>query len=217
MTATSKFQSIVLSLTTAIIILTWHKYGDMIKYPDIIVFISGGFISLATYKLLYELLKIIFSNSRLFRKLILRKSYLEGTWAGFYIGISGKVRFIVEDYKQDLDGIVIKGKGFDENKNRHANWISDIAKVEVRKSKISYMYEVTPINEKMNGIGVAEFDLENLNIIGIPKKITGYSSDNHNGIRIKSIEKKISSKHNISEYDALEKAQSIYDENIGNY
>ena len=77
------------------------------------------------------------------------------------------------------------------------------------------MYEVSPMNENMTGYGIADFDFEELNFIGIPQKITGFSSDNHWGIRIKSIEFKVKGKRTDKEY--LEIAERIYLENISNY
>jgi hypothetical protein len=217
MKACAKFQAIILSLTTAIIILIWKKFGNQFEFPFIILFLSGGLISLATYRFLYSLLIFIFSRSRLFRMILLHKSYLEGTWVGFYIGLGEKVRFIKEEFKQDLDGLIIKGTGFNENKQNHATWISDITKIDERLGKLTYMYEVDPINENMTGYGVANFNLEYINFFGFSKRITGFSSDNHWGKRIKSIEVKISNKHNISDIDALKIAEKVYNENINNY
>ena len=216
MTANARFQSIVLSLTTAVIVLIWKEYGNSFEFPTIVVFLSGGLISLATYRLLYEFLKFIFSRWRLFRRVILHKSYLEGTWIGFYIGISGNIRYIKEEFKQDLNGIIIKGRSFDENKQLHAKWVSDVVRIDDRLSKIKYMYEVTPIKENMTGYGIADFDLEENNF-GIYHRITGYTSDNHWGQRIKSIEIKQSAKFKISDSEALAIAENIYEENRGNY
>jgi len=217
MTANAKFQSIVLSLTTAIIVLVWKEYGNMFEFPTIVVFLSGGLISLATYKLLYEILKFIFSKWRLFRKIILHKSYLEGTWIGFYIGLNGNLRYIIEEFTQDLNGLLIKGKSFNENKQLHSKWISNIVQIDDKFRKIKYMYEVTPINENMTGFGIADFDLEKSNCFGFYRRITGYSSDNHWGKRIKSIEIKKSDNFKILDNKALEIAEIIYSENIGNY
>jgi hypothetical protein len=217
MTASAKFQAIILSLTTAIIILIWKEFGNQIGFPLIVLFLSGGLISIATYKLLYSFLIFIFGRSRLFRMFLLHKLYLEGTWVGFYIGIGGKVRFIKEEFKQDLNGLIIKGTGFNENKQMHATWISDTTKIDDRLGKLIYMYEVYPVNENMTGYGVANFDLKEFNFLGISQRITGYTSDNHWGKRLKSIEVKISNRHNISDKDALVIAEKIYNENINNY
>jgi len=215
MTPKAKFQSIILSLTTGIIILLWIAFGKSFEFPEVIIVLSGAFVSLTTYKLLYSLLNYIANQSRLFRMLILHKEFVEGTWVGFYIGMKGEVRFIIEEFKQDLDGLVIKGKGFNENKELHAKWISEISNINARTKKLRYMYEVSPINENMTGYGIADFDLEELNVIDIPQKITGFSSDNHWGKRIKSIEFKIKGKKTDREY--LEIANRIYTENIHNY
>ena len=217
MTASAKFQSIVLCITTALIILTWRFFGDRIEFPGIIVFLSGGLVSLATYTCLYKTLKFFFDRSRYFRMLILHNSYLEGTWIGFYIGISGDIRYIKEEFRQDLDGLIIKGKSFNENKQLHAKWMSDVVRIDTRLLKLKYMYEISTIHDNMNGYGIADFDLEELNFFGISKKITGYTSDNHWGKRIKSIEFKKSDKFNISDVEAVRLAEKIYETNIESY
>lgn len=210
MKAKERFHAIILSLTTAIIVFVWNKFGDQIEFPGIIVFLSGGFISIATYKLLFEILKFIFSKSRIIRLLLLRKEYMEGTWVGFYIGLEGNVRFIIEEFYQDLDGIIVKGTGYNEEKNIHASWNSDIVKIDTKSRLLLYLYNVTPIHQTYNGVGIANFDLNEVNFWGASKRITGYTADNHNGVRVKSFEIKISSKHSISKENALERAEQFY-------
>lgn len=49
------------------------------------------------------------------KKKILGNYYLEGTWVGFFVGNSGKIRYICERFEQSLEGIIIQGSSYTDN------------------------------------------------------------------------------------------------------
>lgn len=215
---TTKFQSYVLSLTTLIVYTVWFKYSDKIQIDPYLKIISTTLLSLGLYRFVATILLWLFKRIRFIRKFFLGPQYLEGTWVGFYIGLSGHVRFIVERFEQDFETLIVRGTSYNNQKKFHTSWISFPANIDVAKGELTYMYELKGINQVSNGTGIVFFSFHRKNQGKAPRMIKGFSADLHNnGTRTKSLEYKLPDSSNLTDAEALEKAIDFYNKNKNSF
>ncbi|QDK79559.1 hypothetical protein EXU85_13480 [Spirosoma sp. KCTC 42546] len=218
MLTTTKFQSYVLTITTFIVYTLWFKYNEYIQINPYLKLISTSLLSLGLYKLITILFLAIFQRIRLVRKFFLGPKYLEGTWVGFYIGIGGSVRFIVEHFEQDFEILIVRGRAYNDQKKFHTSWISYPANIDIVKGELTYMYELKGAQQISNGTGIVYFNFYRKNQISAPTMISGFSADLENkGVRTKSLEHKISDDVKITDSQALTKAIEFYNLNKDNF
>ncbi|MCW3085413.1 MAG: hypothetical protein JWP12_2779 [Bacteroidetes bacterium] len=211
---TTKFQSYVLSVTTLIVYTLWFKYNDLIHINPYLKVISTTLLSLGLYRFVATICLLLFRRLRFVRKFFLGPKYLEGTWVGFYIGLKGNVRYIVERFEQDFETLIVRGKSFNEQKGFHTSWISFPANIDVPKGELTYMYELKGTQEISNGTGIVFFNFHRQNQATAPTMINGFSADLHNnGVRTKSLEYKLADNCKFTDAEALEKAIVFYNSN----
>ena len=215
MKQTLKLHSISLSIATAIVLYGWSKLPELkelneLLKSDLLKVFIGAVASAGLYKLTIELIIRISKKIKFVKKIFLGASYLDGTWAGFYIGSGGQVRYYVEKYEQELDTLVIRGHSYNELLQYHAWWTATSVNVDTTKCEISYMYDCKAIRDTSNHNGLAVFNFVTGNQKKAPTKLIGYSTDIHIGIRTKSMEVKISDDSNFDTDKALIKAKELY-------
>ena len=217
-----RFNSIVISLTTIAVFGIWYGiskliliYPNWVKDPNtnkynLLGLLLTGLISIGIYRIFFIITSLIVNNCRKIKKLVFSSYYLEGTWIGFYIGVSGNVRYLIETYEQDLDGLVIRGKSFNEAENFHSTWIADTINIDTKRGEISYQYKVeSPIDvSDHNGIAFLNFERERHN--KTPKLMIGFSADLHLAQKCKTIEYKISENTSFDLTEAIIKAKEFY-------
>lgn len=215
---TTKFQSFVISLTTLIVFTLWFNYEEKIQINPYLKIISTTLISLGLYRFVASILLLLFRKIRLVRKFFLGPKYLEGTWVGFYIGLKGQVRYIVERFEQDFETLIIRGTSYNEVNGFHGSWISFPANVDISKGELTYMYDLKGINEVSNGTGIAFFSFHRKDQNTAPRIIKGFSADLHNdGKRTKSFEYKLSDGNIFTDAEAIQKAIDFYNKNKTNF
>lgn len=208
-----KFQSIVISLTTLIFFSLYEAANKApVQINPILKVLVGVALSLSLYRLITKQFLKLGQKSEYVRKFMLGSMYMEGTWVGFYVGISGKVRYLVEHYEQDFFQLIIRGDSWDEEGKFHTSWRSKPAHINSASGQISYMYDLSGINDNTNGDGIAFFNFIRKNQYSAPTELKGFSADLHNSSRTKSIEKKISDNHRIDDIKALTIAMEFYKE-----
>ena len=205
-----KLHSIAFGLATAIVFSLWTLLTKLTQLDPILKILLGGLVSLGLYRLIATFIVYLTKKSSWIKKKFLGQYYLEGTWVGFYIGVSGKERFIVERFEQDVDTLAIRGKSLNELSQYHSTWNTSSVYIDTLHAKISYMYDVTNIHDKSNNNGIAIFNIERDDQYSEAKGLTGFSADLHLGKRIKAMEIKISDKCNYDENLAFEKAKELY-------
>lgn len=213
MTPSIKLHSISFGLATAIVFTIWTQLFKLTELNDFYKIIIGGLISLGVYRLIATFIVYLTTKSRWIKKFFLGQYYLEGTWVGFYIGVSGHERFLIERFEQGIDTLVIRGKSYNEQLKYHSTWTTSSVNIDIVHGKISYMYDVVNINDKSNNNGIAIFNFDRGDQYSEAKGLTGFSADLHLGQRVKAKEVKISDKCNIDEKEALERAKKLFDEN----
>ena len=217
-----RFNTIVISSTTIIVFGMWYGISLLLlKYPEwfnnpgnnkynILGLLVTALISVGVYRLIYLLVSYLVNKFNFIKKIFFSSYYLEGTWVGFYIGIKGKERYIIETFEQNLDTLVIKGTAFDENKKIHSFWTSESINLDIEKGELSYQYKVRSTKEKPDPTGIAYFSMNRENNRKPANMLIGYSSDTHLPRKCTAIEYKLCDKTNYVLKDALEDAEKFY-------
>lgn len=211
MNDSKRFNGVVISVTAAAAYFLWNRLGNLPISSEFIQMLIGFPMTYGTFKLIVLGVEEISSKWRLLRKFFLGRSYLEGTWVGFYISPTGKPRFFREVIEQDLDSIVIKGRSNDENNHFYARWNSESVEINEKKKKLQYLYRITKVKENLNTHGVAFFDLDRVSAQQAPHKMVGESYDIPEGKSIKSISFKISDKMDVDWEEAFIIAKQKYE------
>jgi hypothetical protein len=218
MKITTRFQSIVLSVTTLIVFYIWFKVGAMILINPYLKIIATSLISLSVYNYVASFFLLLFRKSMRIRKYFLGAQFVEGTWVGFYIGLQGNVRYTIEHIEQDFETIIVRGTAYNEMQRFHTSWISSPANVDVVKGEMNYMYELKGIQENMIGTGVAFFSFGRQDQYTAPRTLRGFSADlHHAGQRVRSLEYKIEDRHNKADRDLLALAVAFYNDNVNTF
>jgi hypothetical protein len=173
----------------------------------------GGLLSFGTFRVVVKLIMFLAEKINWLKKFIIGNEYLNGKWIGYYRGVSGDIRYIVETFEQNFDELKIRGHSYNENLELHSSWESKSLSIDGNSGKLIYAYAVTGIIEPMNGIGIAEFDFERAKKNEIPKIIRDFSIDSHIGKKIASYEEKVIEKNIPSEKELVLQAKSIYESN----
>lgn len=211
MKPSEKLNATAFTLATLIVFSLWTSLPSIVVIIPSLKVLLGGLVSLASYRLMVKTLQELAKRIIWIKKIFLGPAYLGGTWIGFYIGTTGKVRYIIERFEQDMDSLVIRGKSFNHHSLYHAQWNASSVNIDILNGRISYMYECLPINDNSNGNGIAIFNFERDDQYSPAKLLTGFSSDLHIGKRAKAFEIKISSRCDIPENEALMKAKEFYE------
>ena len=202
-----------ITVTTAVIIWLLKQATDyQAHFPifnkTVIKVTVFAFISGTLYKQLLNVFIWAGKKSNLLKRMLLGKDYMHGTWAGFYIGASKKVRFFVERYDQGLDDLMITGRSIDESGTVHSDWQSKSYNINSEGRNISYMYEVTSMKQPRNNNGIAFYIFDQPK--KAPKCMHGYSTDEHIGVRTVGMEKKIADHLDISNEEVWETAKALF-------
>lgn len=210
-----KFHSLIISITTAIVFLIWIGLNKVITtYPFLAVVLSG-LISLGIYKTLALLLLAIFRNIGFVKKFILGPRYMEGIWAGFFVGHQNIIRLFFEIFEQDLNRTIIRGRVFRDDGSFHGSWIAEDATIDPLRGKLTYHYHTDAIGNTFINPGIGSFDIDRPASHKAPKRLIGFSSDLFNPHKLMAFEEKVSNSTMIESQDALKMAKEIYEKNKG--
>jgi hypothetical protein len=213
-----------IAFTTLILFSIWKFISDlMISYPswfiddknqkyNILGIILIGLTSIGVYRIFFTIVDSLMKKCRFMKKLILSSYYMEGTWIGFYIGVAGNVRYIIETYEQTMDDLVIKGISFDENKNLHTFWTSESYNINAESGEIIFQYKVKTTHEQTDPNGLAYFNLNRRSNKKSTDFIVGYSVDSHLCKKCRAIERKLSDSTKYDLKETLCKAIQFHEE-----
>jgi hypothetical protein len=115
--------------------------------------------SFGIYRGLVQVITKYLMNLIWLKRIILGKSFIQGTWVGCFTGFAGDIRYVVEHIKQDIDKIEIRGKSYSVDQKPHGNWNSEAAVIDLRKKKLFYSYQADILTRKSTDIGVGIFDI----------------------------------------------------------
>jgi len=112
------------------------------------------------------------------KKLILGKSYLEGTWSGFYLGENGYPRFVIQTMRQEWSSVYINGQAFTHDAIPHGQWRSVSATVDGRAGLLHGVFSGDQSNGHYDSI--FSFQLEG----EPPTRLSGYFYDSSTSSRV---------------------------------
>ncbi len=206
-----KFHSIIISLTTVLMFLIWLGLDFIItKHPILTVFFSG-LISLGIYRSLGMLLLTLLRHINFVKRFMLGPQYMQGTWAGFFVGHNNKIRFFVEFFEQDLSRAVIRGRAYREDGSFHGSWIADDVSIDSIRGKLTYQYQTDAIGNTFINPGIGIFDLQRASASDPPQSLIGFSSDLFNPNKYVAFEDKVYEKNLLDSAEGLQKAMQVYE------
>jgi FlaA1/EpsC-like NDP-sugar epimerase len=141
-----KYNVFIITIST---FLFWNLYEILSKYfvitEDHILLkaLFACFFSYATYKTFVFLIFFLGKRIALIKKLMLGNEYLDGTWIGHYRGVSGNIRYFIEEIEQNLDSIKIRGKSFNEDMELNSTWNSEAVNVDGKSGTLTYTYSTS--------------------------------------------------------------------------
>jgi len=206
-----KFHSIVISLTTALVFSIWLGLNQVIAaYPWLAVVLSG-LISVGIYRSLSTLLLFLLRRVRHVKRFMLGPCYMQGSWAGFFVGHNNRIRLFVEFFEQDLSRTVIRGRAYHEDGSIHGSWIAENATIDPVRGKLVYHYETDALGNTFINPGIAMFDFQRAAASLPPVSLVGFSSDLFNPHKLVAFEDRVSETNLLDSTECLEKARSVFD------
>lgn len=141
----TKLNTYVFAITISVIYYLSNYLNDCLSIirvknhilEFIIVFIS----SIVSYKGVYEIILIACKHVQLLRKLILGKSFFEGTWIGYY-KYKNEIHLTYSIYTQSIDEFSIQGWAFDLKGKEVCRWTVVEPYIDIQKCQLSYFYEI---------------------------------------------------------------------------
>lgn len=171
----TKLNSYVFAITTSIVYYLWNFFNSLSVKSSFMAFIILFIFSVSFYKGVYCIVSFICNHYQLFRKIVLGKSFFEGTWIGYY-RYKGEVHLTYSIYYQSIDELSIYGRSFDLNGHNISNWTIVEPYINIQKSQFSYFYEINDSEDTDIYMGYANstiiFDKHNK-----PCRFDGYAVD----------------------------------------
>lgn len=129
----------------------------------------------AVFRGLSQLLFYTFQKNQWLRKKILGRSFLEGTWIGYY-RCNDTDRFTVEHIGQETGEILLTGFELEADGTPRADWSSKAAFYDPRSSSLRYLYscDVYERNNQHSGIGMFKVVYSET---GAADSLVGYAVD----------------------------------------
>ncbi|WP_238861124.1 hypothetical protein [Clostridium sp. YIM B02569] len=181
-----RLYSIVFTITTAVIFFLWGYIESTIVQKSIIGIPLGALIALGTYRSVLEIIIYLISNIYGAKKLFFGRYYLEGVWVGCYLSKNKTPVYFIEEYDQDFDTLIIRGRSYFHNGAYKGSWTSEKVSIDVEKGKISYNYLTDFINNTHINQGQAEFNFIRKEAGKAPFMLVGFSSDLYNNEKNKN-------------------------------
>lgn len=157
-------------------------------------FIITAIGSLAVFRVIAWGVDIVLRKWLWLRAKIFGPSFLHGTWIGYFRGHNNDLRYVVEHFEQDFDGLVIRGQSFDENGREHAHWTSTSASIDPVRGIFSYLSDCDIKTENVTAHSVCVFQIKRDDKSDCAHGISGYAVDVNDGVRIAVIEQKLAKK-----------------------
>lgn len=183
---------ILLTATTVFSLITWVKpFIDGVAVMNSSLLVLANLLStLGIYTVLAKGLSLMLENLEPFRKFVFGRSYMHGTWVGYFIGHSGDKRLLVETLMQSLYDLRINGRSYDLEGELHATWKALATRIDEADGTMLYAYEMDIIkrDEPVRGITTIQLDYDAKT--GRPHGLNGLAQDLADSARIPVHEEK---------------------------
>lgn len=195
----------------------WQFIGQIQTENVIIKPIIGLLSAYGTYKTVYISIGLIINLSNYLKKVILGKYYLDGVWIGVYLGVANKPIYYIENYCQDFEKVIVKGRCYTSDYSYKGSWDSENVILNIDNNKLRYTYSTDMINNNFVNIGQSDFNIIREDNKGYASKLIGYSKDLFSNKKFKSIEIKYCDGHSTgikrdeSDEELLKKCFELYE------
>jgi len=210
-----KFNMIVVTLTTALMFvgITWvSTKTDLPSQNYLVSLVVSALASIGTYFSITKALKWLLKRSRKIRKIILGPSYLDGTWVGYLVDENGKAFLIVEQYEQDIDGLVIRGSSYNFDELKESRWVSKMCNLDALKGVITYNFECVTVKKGTTFEGVGDFQLCRTAKTEPPCEIQGLIYDFISSSENAKVVEEVKLDSSVVEFEAVKKAKAFWKE-----
>ncbi|AUL75060.1 hypothetical protein ATS72_015595 [Pseudoalteromonas sp. 13-15] len=168
--------------------LVLHTWGTI---PKFVITVTS---SLAVFRLIAWGVDIVLRKWVWLRAKVFGPSFLHGTWIGYFRGHNNDLRYVVEHFEQDFDGLVIRGQSFDRDGREHAHWTSTSASIDPVRGVLSYLSSCDIMTRNVTEQSVCIFQIKRDDKSDCAHGISGYAVDVNDGVRIAVIEQKLDKK-----------------------
>ncbi|WP_454563163.1 hypothetical protein [Pseudomonas sp. AIG] len=179
-----------------------------LNYP-VLLSVAAVFSSAGLYRVLSLGMAWWMGRCEWLKSLILGAHYMHGTWVGCFYGHAGDKRFMIEHFVQDLEGLVITGRSFTDNKQPHGYWESDSTTIDAKKGRIMFTYKFDVLSRHSSLFGIHSSLFERQSAHSPPRATSGFAHDLNDETRIAVNSIKISTSL-LSWDEAYIKAESIF-------
>lgn len=188
-----RFYLIVCTITVVLMFTIIEHLVPLVRHAwgAIPALITTVISSLVIYRLIAWGIDIFLRKWLWLRAIVFGPSFLHGTWIGYFRGHNNDLRYVVEHFEQDFDGLVIRGQSFDENGREHAHWTSTSANIDPVRGILNYLSSCDIMTRNVTAQSVCVFQIQRDDISDCAHGITGYAVDVNDGVRIAVIEKKL--------------------------
>lgn len=214
--------SIIVAVIAAIDTLLTSDFGQTYGY------LKTGLNALAAvvvapfvYKFLSRILLGAMRKSHWIKQRVLKKFYVEGTWAGYYYAKesdlkAGNVFFVVDYFHQDLSILKVIGESLTKDGGRRASWESKAAQISPDASRMIFVVECNIPSKNLKCDAVTDFTLVSTGSSKWPDIVSGLST-NVTTDKIESAaytvrQKKVRDGIRLDTTEALKQARTFYDQ-----
>ena len=207
----TRIGALAASITVALMFIGLVKLqptlATLSNQGDLLAGATTVLLSVGLYVLVLRLLVWLFGHWQLLRKLILGRTFLEGTWVGHYFK-DGKDVFTIENIDQKSGFTVIRGRELKSDGGTRARWASDAVAIDDARMQLTYAYTCDVFERKHTQQGLGSFSIIREKSYW-PDKLDGYAADLIDGEADPNIEIKVSCGE-IPDVEALKKARALF-------
>jgi hypothetical protein len=116
------------------------------------------------YNALSKGLLTVMRKSQWVKQRVLKKFYVEGTWAGYYYANESDLKtddvyYVVDYFEQDLSALTVIGESYTKNGGQRASWESKAAQISPGASRMVFVIDCTIPSKGLRFDAVTEFSL----------------------------------------------------------
>ncbi len=172
-----KAYSLSFSLATSIVYIIWQSISQLKSGNWFVSFIITFVLSLSFYRFMIKIIFFLCKKIKIVKKLIFGRNYFAGLWIGYFT-VDGAVEYYYEIFEQDLDGLTIKGKSFDKNREYSGEWTIIHPNWNIEDSKFTYYYEMDVLTQNDITLGYSRATIY-WDKHGKANKLIGFAIDNY--------------------------------------
>jgi hypothetical protein len=194
MSPAGKFHAIVVSLTAVVVfaLAAWLKpvVDQAATQNQSLATLAKVLSTVGAYALLGKGVSLVLEKLPLFRRFVFGRTYLHGTWVGYFVGHAGDKRWTVETFIQTLYDLRINGRSYDASGKLHATWKVLATRVDGQDGTMVFAYEMDILSrtEPVRGITTIQLDYDAKT--GRPCALSGLAQDLADSVRIAIQEEK---------------------------